>query len=673
MDELANRLMLRGQGNSATTPTAIFGTAGTLSQTVYTSRPSIRIGLWPLKSQDSPLMAMGIFAVLGYLLDQYGNTNVYRLVARLDNSDTENYQWDISKSQFDPDDWQIDQLDDNIGFWGNLEQREQNWVLKVNLENDLSDDEELETFQCEAASLAGIVRELPDFVADIAKFLDIEPKLISANYDQDNWEEDLLKQALESVFNWELKLYLHLWGIPWQEAQMRSDLIQLQTATQLLGSLGTWLITNSILRVMMFTDIELEVWLLPIIQDLISQSNFTDIIAPLIGTALFESQQTEAAYDLLENVIENETENPLTYLALAELYRRGGRIVDAIDTYQDAIENDCTSIKLYRRYADTLIAMDYNNLDHDTVVFVDPAEHADNTLLREAIEAYQSALDLDPIQTDLLVSQLLQLIDLDPEDSRFWPNFKLLVEAENSAAQVRTVVDSLYSLEDLQPAIEILSQQINNTPGRADLYINLAIIDTFEDESEHAHTMLQRARELTNSEDHETIADIDYLTLMIEEPELEAHLGEITQIIDAGNNLETSDVAFLESILEQAPRIAEAYILLAKAYIGWGENASALETLLDGHKQLPDDPDILALLCESLWESGEQDLSLSYLSKGLANNPGHVPLLARAGLYLFEDGQEEAARMYLTKAEMINPRDPTLAQVRVQIARNFSK
>jgi tetratricopeptide (TPR) repeat protein len=148
-------------------------------------------------------------------------------------------------------------------------------------------------------------------------------------------------------------------------------------------------------------------------------------------------------------------------------------------------------------------------------------------------------------------------------------------------------------------------------------------------------------------------------------------LGEIADVINAGNNIETGDVEFLEGIIERVPTYAEIYLLLARAYIGWDETSSAMETLLDGHKHVPDDPDILALLSEVVWDSGETDVAFSYLNKGISQNPQHVPLLALAGQYLFEDGQEEAAKSYLLKAEAISPNDPVLGRVRRHIARSL--
>ena len=167
---------------------------------------------------------------------------------------------------------------------------------------------------------------------------------------------------------------------------------------------------------------------------------------------------------------------------------------------------------------------------------------------------------------------------------------------------------------------------------------------------------------------HENKADwpIDATILLKHVP----HALEVGTVLLIPNaEVDVEDVEYLERVLERVPSFAEVYVLVAKAYLIWGESSTALETLLDGHKNAPDDPEIIALLSETLWESGEEDLALSYLNKGINNNPTNVPLLALAGQYLFDDGQEEAAKAYLLRAEMISPRDPTLIRVRQYIGR----
>lgn len=668
MENLTRRLMLQNRTAQANLPTAIFGTASSISQTIYADQPPVRIGLWPVICHADPQLGMGIFTVLSYLLERYQGVRVYRICAMLEGQ-PETYNWQISQSQFDVDDWQLEGLDDNVGIWGSLEGLDHAaWKLTVSVEDDLAhSDEDAETFSLSADSANSLIRHLPRLVADIADYLELELKIVAPVYHLEDKDAGDLRDALVSAFEWELKLYLYLWGKAWNEDHMLHDvdgqILQIQTA----GSVGAWLCANGMARLMIYTEAASNEIFLPPIHQAIEKFKPDPTLPIILATSLYESRLTEESYDMLVAEIDGGRAESLTYLALAELYRRSGRANDAVDTMQEAIEADAVSAALYQRYADVLIAMEYGGHTYDTFVLIDPDETRQDRLLWEAIEAYDAALHLDPANPALLSRQILQLTELDSDDKRLWARFEQIVQNDSTGEYVRPVVDAFYNLEDLQPAITALKKLTDQQPDRVDGYINLAVIYTFAEDNEAALDMLHKARELTDDED--VLADIQRLTFLAEDPDFEMRLGEISAVVNAGNDLTAEDVEFLEDILEQAPSFAEAYVLLAKAYIGWDEPGTALETLMDGHRHVPDDPEIIALLSQQLWETGEQDTALSYLDKGIRQNPQHVALLALAGQYLFEDGQEDAAKAYLVQAEAISPRDPTLAQVRVHIAR----
>ena len=84
MRAFAQRLMMQGQMAAPNLPSAIFGTAGSEGQALYAGQPALRIGLWPLRSAEKPELAMGLFTLLGFLLERWQGVRVYRLAARLE-------------------------------------------------------------------------------------------------------------------------------------------------------------------------------------------------------------------------------------------------------------------------------------------------------------------------------------------------------------------------------------------------------------------------------------------------------------------------------------------------------------------------------------------------------------------------------------------------------------
>ena len=670
MKELVTRLMLHGNNPQSILPTAIFGTASSVSQVLNTQAPPVRIGMWPILSPTNPQAAMGIGCILGYLLDQYQNIRVYPLLSQVDGL-PETYEWKIDKSQFSVDDWQLDDLDDNVGLWGELDYSDGHWRLEVVVENDLemvSEEGDLETFHFEADNPANLIDLLPQAASAIATLLDAdERQLVAPIYKIDSLSENDLRIFLEQVFKVELNLFLSLWGRAWSEAEIVSQLDTLTTNAKMLGSFGVWGTAQCVAHIMKFTNLDFP----SIVQQVASALSNDPVAIVILSRSLFDKPEMSGpAIEMLQALVDEERADADAYLALSDMYRSSGRIDEMIDCFHDAIESENTNIALLERYADTMLMLDYNNYDVDTFIMLDhPDDYPEDILIWEAIETYEAILEQDPENAEMRSRQLLQLVEMEQGGQRLWSGFQRLVETDKTGIQVRSVINAFYSLENIEPAISILRSAMDASPENVDYLINMGAAYVIEDDGPAARTVLERARSLTVQEDVQD--DIERLLLLADDPEFEMHLGEITDILSAGNPVDSEDVEFLENILEKVPQFAEAYTLLAQAYIQWDEPSDAIETLLDGHKRLPENPDIIVLLSEQLWKSGEEALALQYLSASLRHNPGYVPLLALTGLYLFEDGQEDHARAYLQRAELVSPQHPALIQVRQRIAQAF--
>ncbi len=666
MEEFARRLMLQGHRATSSLPAAIFGTVGDLQAVLELNKPRLRVGIWPFVSSTAPQTALGMAAAIALLLERYRDVRVYRLLAQLE-GEPATYQWNIDQSQFDVDDWQLDDLDENIAIWGKLEPGDGLWKLEVHVENDMfEEDDSLKMFTYQAASPGDLMQQIVTIAADIATFIEAEDlKIIAPLYTQSEWNDTVMQQLAAQLFNWELKLYLSLWGKPWDT--LTADKNDLILAGKGAGEFGAWMVSRSIGRALVVTDKEVSESILPLVND--AMVAFPDSLFPAIylGGALYESGNTQAAYELMEGAIQEHDEDAEVYLALGELYRAGGRPGDAVSIYQEIIESDLATSAIYLRYADLVLAMDYNNFFLEDYVMIDADEIVEERMTYEAIEAFQTVLTEEPNHIEALARQLTQFVELGKIDPRFWPGFRQLVQLDDTGERVRALVDGFYNLEDLAPAFTILKDAAGVQSERYDLALNLAVAYLADEQGDAAITHLERARKLTA--DPLIHAEIDRLMLAAQDPDFDMRMGEITDVVSAGNALESDDVEFLEMAIEQAPSFAEGYLFLAKAYIAWDEPATAIETLLDGHKQLPDDPDIALLLAQTLWSSGEHASAFGYLNKALTKSPTHVPLLAVTGQYLFEDGQEDAARAYLARAELISPNNPVLNEVRIFISR----
>lgn len=680
MREFARRLMSleQYQDKAEAQPTAIFGDAGQLMQHLDLGRPSIRISLWPIISTADPELAMGIAAVLAYVLEGWRDVRVYRLFVKLENQ-PEEFTWTVPHSQFTVDEWQIDELDENVAVWGALRQTEDGWALDITVEGDETEgDEKNRSFSYTAANIASLIDVVPQVAKEIAEFVDAsERRETYPEYRFKTGRDADLKTLLSLMFSWERRLMLALWGV-------ESELEDLEAAHETLisaaknvdsgpeeNTFGLWCAACATARGMLPGFDAVSRTLIARVDDVINAFPNKAVPYLLLAPALYKAGNPEDGFDLLETAVEQLPDESNLWLLLASLYWQGARYMDAIDVHQRAIEEGQPTASLYMNYAANLTALFNAGEELEEFILIDPDNYAADRTAWEAAEAYEEALGLDEDDARTLYNQLLLFTTVLDDEDRLWDGFEELVEIDRTGEQVRSLVDTLYTIEDLSDPVGILEQAIENAPARTDLQIDLAILHIYQEAYEEARKVLEDARKQTN--DPDLLADIQRQLLIVDIPDFESQMREISDILSAGNKISGTQLEFLEDVVERAPKFIEAYLLLARAYLEWEEADSALEMLLDAQKQVPDDPDILELLARVLWDGDEPQLAFDYLKRGLALYPNHVPLLARAGLYLFEYNELKNARGYLARAEAISPRHPALSRVRVEIARMIAK
>jgi tetratricopeptide (TPR) repeat protein len=671
MNDFATRLMAESKPAAGGLPTTILGSSLNLQQSIQVSTVPARIGFWPVVWTDKPEIAMALVVMLAALLERYRGVRVYRLMAAVEGV-PESYAWSIAKSQFDVDEWQLDDLDDNVGIWGYIGP---DWDLHLTVESDIKTVEgEQGTIELsyKAGSLPSLVAHLPKVAGEIAEFLGLyDLQSIAPLFQPEAWNEHALETCLKQVFQWDLKLYLAIWGQSWPLSQMRADYSALVAAAQPLGSLGAWLAAQALGRSLGLSD-EIhnptDIWALS------DAANAAFARDPLFSALLANSARHVGLVDEAESLlvdIVNESDEPeaVIFLTLAEIYWQQGKVLASVDILQQAIEAEIDDLSVYSRYVDMLLTLALYQISPDKFVFIDPDEIDDDQVNWEVVEALEDAISLEPTNSELISKQLIQLAELGDAE-RLWSGFETLVRIDEDGEYLRGVIDHFHYLDHVDSAVRILSQALTARPDSVPLYLNLALVHILNENTVAAQKLLNRARQL--ADDRDTQEEIERLELLADDPEFEYTLGEINDIIDSGNELSASHVAFLEHVIEKVPTYAEIYVLLAKSYLKWKEIDAALEILLDGHKQVPNDPDIVALLSETFWNFGEKTLAFQYLSKGLSNHPGNPQLLSLAGLYLFEDDQFEAARLYLARAQAISPQDPVLKRVQHHIGRSLN-
>lgn len=669
LNELASKLMtLKTREESDNLPSAIFGTAGQLGRSLDT-RERVRVGMWPAISKEDPALAMGLMTALAFLLERWGDIRVYRLFAKVEGAAAD-FKWSHDQSQFDVEAWELEPLDENIGMWGSLEKKDIGWVFTIELENDLYEEEDTTTITREADSIAGLVNILPEIAEEIAEAVEGTGAIINV-YKETSADDDKLKLLLAHLFEWQTYLFLGLWGYPWEGNAIEDAINALVDAGKAINDdFSAWAIANAVSHAMLpgyaSLDSDIPLFALSVVERF-AENSFSYIY---ISDALYQLGDVQRAFDLMEAEVKAHAENAASWIVLAGMYQTSGRYREALDTFQRAIENDAVNPRTYTRYAGLLDALDQATWSINEFVLIDPDEYDEDLPIWEAIEALEEALKLAPDRVSVLQQQLLLLADMGDAE-RLWPKFERLLDIDETGEAVRSVVDSLYNLEDIEPAIEALKKKITQEPHRHDLMVNLGAAYISAEEETLAVETLEKAEDMTD--DIAAIADIQRLVLIADDPEFETRLAEINAAIDSGTKISADDAEFIETALEVAPTLSEGYVLLGKIYNGWDDTEEALDILMDGYEQLPEDPQVIGALAQILWDSDQNELAFDYLNKGIEANPNDVPLLALTGQFLFEDDQPENAKAYLSRAEAVNPRHPALRRARALIAEMISK
>lgn len=658
------------------TASAIFGSVGDLPQAI-SNRSAYRVGLWPCMSSEKPELAMGMWATLAHLLERWRDIQVYRLFVRLE-GDPDDFEWSMEQSQFTVKDWDVKPLDENIGLWGKLEQDGDTWKLTATIDNDMltGEDNEPENLSISADSATALISMLPDLAASIAEKIGADRvDDTDTPYPNETHEEnEALITLMQQVLDWDVKLVAYLWDVEWEDEDIEDDFENLIAASQASQSdFSAWLIAKSIAHTMRPGYSVIGDLLVDRVGEIISVFPNSHYSAPIMAAAIYNMGFAPNSYRLLEDEVKTHADNKIAWLKLAELYASGGHLAESIERFQIAIEKDAVNNHLFRAYGNVLLAADQYGLILESFVFVEPDDLEEDELVWEAIEAYQKALEYDSNDTRALYSQLLQLIlvDDEDEDERLWSDFENLLLLDSSGEYIRDVIESFYDIEDISPGIETLEKLLSEQPKRIDLYINLASLHLVHEDGLAARPLLEKAKGL--STDLGILADIERLILTADDPNFEQRFAELVGILDAGNELSSDNVEYLENIVEQSPSLVQGQLSLARSYYLWGDTDEALEVLLDTQERIPDQADILDWLGRILWESDEKELAFKYLNRGIQNYPFNVQLLSRMGRYLFDNKQLQNARAYLSRAEEIAPRHPELQRVRAYIAQKMGE
>ena len=657
------------QVRGAAPSSSLFGSGAELAQSVA-AQERFRISVYPLVCAVMPEKAMGIAACLAYLLEQYRDVKVYRCFAKIDDDDDSEITPD--DYQFTMADWEFEGLDDNIALSGELEQRDVGFRLRFLIDLALLGHEDVARLEFDFAALHELINALPRIAAEIAALLSGGPShQLVISYPPLSADALDIERLLEIVFDWNLDLYLYLWGADWDDDDV---LAQFNEAIDAFNRLQNGFVF----------------WCLGMMAKQVMQSGLEaigDIIAPRLNQGLDVQRQYPhgaaalavglAAFGYADRAIQLLEGYPLAdadasiWHTLIDLYLGGGQLAEAIDANQRALEHGLEHAALYWRYAQMLMMAETNDWFIEDVLLIDPDEiDEDEQIAFEIIQALKRLLAITPGNLSALQLALTYMIEAD--DDELWEYFAMLAQSDRAGQAASDIIERLIDLDDLDPAFEILQDQINKEPAEPYGYVYLAQLALVDGNGELAKTSIASCRQSLAQPDHDLELELQRLELSAALPNFEQRFAEIKVMLDAKRHVSDADVEFLEEALETAPLLIDLYIVLSRSYQSWNDIETAFEVLADAEEAAGEHPRITQGMAEILWRRNQHDQAVEKLNGALQRFPNDIYLLAQMANYLIENEQMDDARQYIERAESIAPSHGEVWKLRQLIARKLT-
>lgn len=673
MKNIAEKFKAIGKATkSNNSASAIFGSASNMAQSIE-SKIAYRVGFYPILSNENPELAMGIASCLCYLLEQYADIDVYRVFAKIEADGDDDI--DISDSQFSIDDWEFDGLEDNVVISGSMRQSETEFTLSIMLDNSLLEGIEDATFTYQYSELYLLINDLPRIAEAIIKSIKPDyndnPELI-ITYDELGNSTEYLNEVISAVFYWNLDLYLHLWGVEWDDDDIESQFNEMLALCEKdKQAFSIWCMSMMAKQVMQVGLDAVGDVIVPLVDDIFNQHQNHITTAIIISQGLVNLGYIEEAIAIVEKQASTKSANPLIWITLTEMYMQANRFDNAIDANQRALEIGIQDEKLLWSYAQLLILAENNEWFVEELLHVAPDEVDEaEQVTHEIIICLENILELNPEHILARYRLLSYLINL--ESDAIWKHFEQLVQLDTESHYTRNIIDQLYEIDDLQPAFDILNNYAQTNPDNPTVFLNLAQLAILDENPDLAQGYLETCEQFLPQFGDTIELEIQRLKLSVEFTNFEQDYSEIKMILDAKNNISEHKVEFLEEAIEIAPKFGDLYVTLARCYLSWEDSTAALEVLNDAQERVGKHPLVIQTLAQVLWRTGERELAFKRLNEGLVVFPNDISLLTQIAGYLLDNNQLEDSKPFIERAEIIAPSHPLLWKLRKQITDKIS-
>ncbi len=481
-----------------------------------------------------------------------------------------------------------------------------------------------------------------------------------------------LADLLETVFGWNLDLYLFFWDAEWKVDDIQAQYLEFaELCNQHANSFSYWCLGMMSQQVMQIGTEDISDVILPLLDRVIGTVSHQKLGAAAMSLGLGRLGYTDRAIALLQPFMDDRAD-AICWTRMIDLQLESGRPLEAIDTCQQALESGLEHPAFYQRYIELLQLSEANDWLVEEVLLIDPDEIDEAEQIPcEIVSASKYILRLEPKNMEMLQLALSYMIDV--EDGELWEYFDLLVKQDSAGIYLSDVIERLAELNDLGPAYDILTAQLESKSRQAAVYACLAQLALVDEDVELAQQYIEKARQTEDEIDDDLELELQRLDLVARLPEFEGRFAEIKVMLNAMRPLGAKEVDLLEEAIELAPRMIDLYVTLARCYLSWHDSESANEVLSDAQQRAGEHPRIILLIVQNLWNGSRRDDAVQKLNQGIETYPNDIALLAQMASYLIENRQLTDARQYIERAESIAPSNAAVMQVRRLIAEKLAE
>lgn len=376
------------------------------------------------------------------------------------------------------------------------------------------------------------------------------------------------------------------------------------------------------------------------------------LLVPLMKGLIMHGR-SDMVVDMLLESIDARSEAVRLLFADAAVY--SGHLGHAVRTLQTMLSQQ-PSHAVARAYADTVrYLFETQRFEPSMPLVFSQTED----IVEEIIEAYRYAYELDAVSETglrLLDFQIAVEADLDGDV------VVSIVAADSAGVECQNLISTLSENEYLELAIEAIEAletlTDNHLLGLALLYAEIndyeAAKECLDDVTDHTTTYYKQ---------------VAYQVLV---PDADKLIYDMAQRLAAGHPLSDEQIEVLESIVAIYDAHEAAYLVLARAYAAQDDLEAAVDVLNEAAERI-NSPNVFLQKYQLYWERERHDEAINALLDGAAQHPQDAAIYAQLARCFFDLDRPDESREFLRKADFLAPDSPLVTQVKNYIGANLAR